>query len=181
VALEPQDIALLKKFDVKVAHNAESNMKLASGIAPVPQLLEKGICVALGTDGCASNNNLDLFLEMDTVAKLHKVHCLDPTLLDAVTVLRMATINGARALGLDHRTGSLETGKAADIIVVDTRKPHLTPMYHPISHLVYAANGSDVTHSVINGRVVMENGQIRSLDLQQVMADVKKIAKRIRP
>jgi 5-methylthioadenosine/S-adenosylhomocysteine deaminase len=176
VALTPADIDLLRRHDVKVAHNAESNMKLASGIAPVPQLLQQGICVALGTDGCASNNNLDLFLEMDTVAKLHKVHTLDPTVLDATAVLRMATIEGARALGLDHRIGSLEPGKAADIIVIDTRKPHLTPMYHPVSHLVYSVNGSDVSHAIINGRIVMENGRIASLDIEKVMDDVKTIA-----
>ena len=180
VVLDATDIDLLKQFDVKVSHNAESNMKLASGIAPVPQMLQAGICVGIGTDGCASNNNLDLLLEMDTVAKLHKVNTLDPTVLDALTVLRMATIDGARALGLDRITGSLEVGKAADLIVIDTRKPHLTPMYNPVSHLVYAARGSDVAAVVINGRVVMENGSLLTLNEQQVMADVNRIAERFR-
>lgn len=180
VVLTADDINLLKDHDVKVAHNPESNMKLASGIAPVPKLLDKGICVALGTDGCASNNNLDLFLEMDTAAKLHKVATLDPTVMDAATVLRMGTIDGARALGIDHEIGSLEPGKAADIIVIDTRKPHLTPMYNPISHLVYAAQGSDVAYSVINGKVVMNKGKFSSLDEAKVMADVEEIAEEIR-
>jgi 5-methylthioadenosine/S-adenosylhomocysteine deaminase len=180
VAVSSEDIDLLKDHDVKIAHHAESNMKLASGIAPVPRFVRKELCVALGTDGCASNNNLDLFLEMDTVAKLHKVHTLDPTVLDATRVLRMATIEGARALGLAHRIGSLEPGKAADIIVIDTRQPHLTPMYHPVSHLVYSVNGSDVRHSLINGRVVMENGRFVTLDIERVMADVKTIAAGIR-
>jgi len=180
VVLNDDDISLLKDHDVKVAHNPESNMKLASGVAPVPKMLDKGICVALGTDGCASNNNLDIFLEMDTAAKLHKVDTLDPTVMDATTVLRMSTIDGARALGLDHEIGSLEPGKAADIIVIDTRKPHLTPMYNPVSHLVYAARGSDVAYSVINGNEVMNKGKFSSLDEVKVMADVEEIAEEIR-
>ena len=179
VELTENDIALLQRFDVKVAHNAESNMKLASGVAPIPRLIEKGICVAMGTDGCASNNDLDLFQEMDSVAKLHKAKSLDPTVMDAATVLKMATISGARALGLEPVIGSLEKGKKADLIIVDTNKPHLTPMYNPVSHLVYAAIGSDVTTSIINGTVVMENGTIKTMDIRAVMDDVNKIAKEI--
>ena len=180
VMLTDDDMDLLKAHDVKIAHNAESNMKLASGIAPVPRLLERGICVALGTDGCASNNNLDLMSEMDTVAKLHKVNTLDPTVLDAETVLAMATIEGARALGLADRIGSLEAGKEADLIVIDTRQPHLTPLYHPASHLVYAARGGDVATSIIRGQVVMENRTLRTLDREQVMQDVNRLAAEIR-
>ena len=176
VMLTEHDIELLKRRDVKVSHNPESNMKLASGVAPVPQLLDAGICVGLGTDGAASNNNLDLFLEMDTAAKLHKVHCLDPTVLDAGTVLRMATIDGARALGLSERIGSLEPGKQADVIILDTHRPHLVPMYHPVSHLVYAARGSDVETAVINGRIVMEHGRILTFDVEQAMDEVNRIA-----
>jgi 5-methylthioadenosine/S-adenosylhomocysteine deaminase len=179
VELTENDISLLQRFDVKVAHNAESNMKLASGVAPVPKLLNAGICVGLGTDGCASNNDLDLFLEMDTVAKLHKAKTLDPTAMNARTVLKMATIQSARALGLNQVIGSLEAGKKADLIVIDTNKPHLTPMYNPVSHLVYAARGSDVTTSIINGTVVMEDRKLKSLDLKKVMDDVNKIAKEI--
>jgi 5-methylthioadenosine/S-adenosylhomocysteine deaminase len=180
VMLTDDDMDLLQAHDVKIAHNAESNMKLASGIAPVPRLLERGICVALGTDGCASNNNLDLMSEMDTVAKLHKVNTLDPTVLDAETVLAMATIEGARALGLADRIGSLEAGKEADLIVIDTRQPHLTPLYHPASHLVYAARGGDVAASVIRGRLVMENRVLQTLDREQVMHDVNRLAAEIR-
>jgi 5-methylthioadenosine/S-adenosylhomocysteine deaminase len=179
VILTDKDISLLQKYDVKVSHNPESNMKLASGISPVPELLNKGICVGLGTDGCSSNNNLDLFLEMDTAAKLHKVNTFDPTVMDALTVLRMCTIGGARALGLNKITGSLESGKKADVIIVNTRKPHMTPMYHPESHLVYAAKGSDVEVSIINGRVVMENGRLLTIDLEEVIEEVNKIAKEI--
>jgi 5-methylthioadenosine/S-adenosylhomocysteine deaminase len=180
VELTENDISLLQRFDVKVAHNAESNMKLASGVAPIPKLLDAGICVGLGTDGCASNNDLDLFLEMDTVAKLHKAKTLDPTAMDARTVLKMATIQSAQALRLNQVIGSLEAGKKADLIVIDTNKPHLTPMYNPVSHLVYAAMGSDVTTSIINGTVVMEDRKLKSLDLKKVMDDVNKIAKEIR-
>jgi 5-methylthioadenosine/S-adenosylhomocysteine deaminase len=180
VVLTDEDISLLRRFDVKVSHNPESNMKLASGIAPVPELVQQGICVGLGTDGCASNNNLDLFLEMGTAARLHKVSTLDPTVMDAAGVLRMATIDAARALGIDHLTGSLEPGKAADIIIIDTAKPHLTPMYHPDSHLVYAARGSDVATTIINGRIVMEDGKFLSLDIGKVMEDINVIAEEIR-
>ena len=175
VVLTDEDILLLRQFDVKVAHNPESNMKLASGIAPIPRLLQEGICVGLGTDGCASNNNLDLFQEMDTAAKLHKVNTFDPTVLDSTTALRMCTIEAARALGLEKITGSLEVGKKADIILLDTKKPHLTPMYNPASHLVYAARGSDVKTTIINGEVVMEDGSLLSLDLEKTMADIRKM------
>lgn len=180
VVLTDEDILLLRQFDVKVAHNPESNMKLASGIAPIPRLLKEGICVGLGTDGCASNNNLDLFQEMDTAAKLHKVNTFDPTVLDSTTALRMCTIEAARALGLEKITGSLEVGKKADIILLDTKKPHLTPMYNPASHLVYAARGSDVKTTIINGEVVMEDGSLLSLDLEKTMDDIRKIAESIR-
>jgi 5-methylthioadenosine/S-adenosylhomocysteine deaminase len=180
VVLSERDMDLLQRHDVKVAHNPESNMKLASGICPVPDLIKRGVCTGLGTDGCSSNNNLDLFSEMDTAAKLHKASRLDPTVMDAATVLRMATIDGARALGLDTLTGSLETGKRADIIVIDTRKPHLTPMYHPISHLVYAVGGSDVATAVVNGRVLMKDRRLLHLDLEKIMADARQIAAAIR-
>lgn len=180
VVLTDEDILLLRQFDVKVAHNPESNMKLASGISPIPRLLKEGICVGLGTDGCASNNNLDLFQEMDTAAKLHKVNTFDPTVLDSTTALRMCTIEAARALGLEKITGSLEVGKKADIILLDTKKPHLTPMYNPASHLVYAARGSDVKTTIINGEVVMEDGSLLSLDLEKTMDDIRKIAESIR-
>ena len=155
-------------------------MKLASGIAPVPQMMNAGVCVGFGTDGCTSNNNIDMFLEMDTAAKIHKVNTLDPTVMDAKTVLKMATREAAKALGLDGVTGSLVPGKKADIIVIDTNKPHLTPMYNLHSHLVYAAGGNDVDTSVINGQVVMENRQLLTLDIEKVMADVNQIADEIK-
>ncbi|MDH3797892.1 MAG: amidohydrolase [Desulfobacterales bacterium] len=179
VELTPNDITLLQRSDVKVAHNVESNMKLASGVAPIPCLLKEGICVGMGTDGCASNNDLDLFLEMDTVAKLHKAKTLDPTAMDARTVLRMATIQGARALGLNESIGSLEKGKKADLIIIDTHKPHLTPMYNPVSHLVYAAMGSDVRTSIINGAIVMEEGHLKTINQKSVLNNIIRIANEI--
>ncbi len=180
VHLENPDIKLMAEHGVNVVHNPESNMKLASGIAPVPQMLSQGLTVGLGTDGCASNNNLDLFSEMDTAAKLHKVNMLDPTVMDSITVLRMATIQGARALGLQDITGSLEVGKKADVIVIDTHKPHLTPMYNPISHLVYAARGNDVRHSVINGQPVMEDRKLLTLDLAEIITRAREMSIHVR-
>ena len=176
VILTEKDIELLAANQVKVSHNAESNMKLASGIAPVPQMLDAGICIGLGTDGCSSNNDLDMFSEMDTVAKLHKVSTLDPTVCNADTILRLATVEGARALGMGEKIGSLERGKLADIIVIDTAQPHLTPMYDAVSHLVYAVKGSDVRHSIIHGRPVMEDRQLLTIDEEHVMAEARNLA-----
>jgi 5-methylthioadenosine/S-adenosylhomocysteine deaminase len=180
VHLESRELDLLAEHGVHVIHNPESNMKLASGIAPVPEMIARGIPVGLGTDGCASNNDLDLFREMDTAAKIHKLRRMDTTVMDAVTVLKMVTCEGARALGMQHEIGSLEVGKKADVIVVDTHKPHLTPMYNPYSHLVYAARGSDVTHTVVNGRIVMVDRKILSLDLSHVMETAMRLAERVR-
>ena len=180
VNLETSDVQTLASHGVKVVHNPESNMKLASGVAPVPELLSRGVTVGLGTDGCASNNNLDLFSEMDMAAKLHKVHTMDPTVMDAMSVLKMATIEGAKALGFGDITGSLEKGKKADIIVIDTRKPHLTPLYNAASHLVYAAKGSDVRHSIINGKIVMEDRKLNTLDLEEIIARAREKSVQVR-
>ncbi|UCH06829.1 MAG: amidohydrolase [Deltaproteobacteria bacterium] len=180
VYVDQSEIQLLAEHKVSVVHNPESNMKLASGIAPVPEMMAQGVTVALGTDGCASNNDLDLFSEMDTAAKLHKVSKLDPTVMDAQTLLRMATVNGARALGLDHSIGSLQAGKRADLIVIDTKKPHLIPLYNPYSHLVYAACGHDVLHSIIDGNVVMENRELVTLDVEDILAQANEKAKKVR-
>ena len=180
VHLEGPDIKTMAVHKVNIVHNPESNMKLASGIAPVPEMLSQGLTVGLGTDGCASNNNLDLFSEMDTAAKLHKVNTLNPTVMDALSVLKMATSQGARALGLQDITGSLEVGKKADVIVIDTHKPHLTPMYNPTSHLVYAARGNDVRHSIINGQPVMEDRKLLTLDLAEIIARAREMSIRVR-
>jgi 5-methylthioadenosine/S-adenosylhomocysteine deaminase len=174
VHLNKREIERISEYGVKVIHNPESNMKLASGIAPVPELLAHGVTVGLGTDGCASNNNLDLLTEMDMAAKLHKINAMDPTVMGAEKVLRMATIEGAKAMGIEDITGSLEVGKKADVILVDTAKPHLTPLYNPYSHLVYSARGNDVSHVVINGQVVMEDRKLTTLNLSEIMERAKK-------
>ena len=179
VWVDEADIETIKEKGSAISHNAESNMKLASGIAPVHKFLRQGITVGLGTDGCASNNDLDLFQEMDVVAKLHKVSTLDPTVMDAETVLKMATINGARAIGLGEITGSLEMGKEADLIVIDTHQPHLTPMYHPISQLVYAARGSDVRHVVVSGTSLVRNRKLLTIDESELLKKVKKLSRAI--
>ena len=180
VVVDASEMALIVENQVNVVHNPESNMKLASGVAPIPEMLQMGIAVGLGTDGCASNNNLDLFSEMDTAAKLHKVHAMDPTVMDAKTVFKMVTIQGARVLGLEKQVGSLELGKKADVIVVDTHKPHLVPLYNPYSHLVYSAKSADVQHSIINGRIVMENRKILTLDVDEIILKSNEKAKEIR-
>ncbi|MBP7341150.1 MAG: amidohydrolase [Smithellaceae bacterium] len=177
--MSPDDIALFADLGVSVSHNPASSMKLAAGIAPVPDMLASGIAVGLGTDGSASNNDLDLFQEMDLTAKIHKVTQLDPTVMSAETVVRMATIEGARVLGQDALIGSIETGKRADLILVDMNQPHLTPLYNPYSHLVYAARGADVKTSVIDGRIVMENRRLLTIDLGAAMEKVRVIGKRI--
>ena len=170
------DIGIIADRGAGVAHCPESNMKLASGISPVPKLLETGITLGLGTDGCASNNNLDLFHEMDIAAKLHKAHTFEPTIMDAATVLKMATIEGARAIGLDRKIGSLEIEKQADLIVLDTRKPHLVPMYHPASHIVYATAASDVNDVVVSGNILIRDRKMVAIDLDRIMDKVNEIA-----
>ena len=174
--LTKEDIAVFADLGVKVSHNPESSMKLAAGVAPVPDMLQHGITVGIGTDGCASNNDLDMFREMDTAAKIHKVTLLDPTVMSAETVLKMATIDGAKVLGLDNLIGSIEAGKQADIILVDMNQPHLTPLYNCYSQLVYAARGADVRISIINGRIVMKDRKLCTINLQKAMNNVRKIA-----
>ena len=180
VHLGEEDIKMFAENDVKAIHNPESNMKLASGIAPVPDMLKSNVTVGLGTDGCASNNNLDLFAEMDMAAKLHKINTMDTTVMDAVTVMRMATIEGAKALGMGEITGSLEKGKKADVIILDTKKPHLTPMYNPFSHLVYSARGNDVTHCIINGQLLMEDRKLLGIDLYGIMEKARQKSEDVR-
>jgi 5-methylthioadenosine/S-adenosylhomocysteine deaminase len=179
VWVDQQDIDILAETTAAIAHNPESNMKLASGAAPVPRFLKAGLAVGLGTDGCASNNNLDMFAEMDTAAKLHKVMAADPTVMSAREVLRMATIEGARALGLDAAIGSIEPGKAADLIVVNTRKPHLTPIYHPESHLVYAAGGADVRDVFIQGQLRVCNRELLGHNAAGIMTEARDLGRRI--
>jgi len=180
VWLSEEDRATIAEKKVKVVHNPESNLKLASGIAPAADLLRRGITVSLGTDGCASNNDLDMLSEMDTCAKIHKGVLRDPTALPAKEVLRMATVYGARTLGLDDKIGKLEPGMLADIVILDFNKPHLTPCYDPISHIVYSARGSDVRDVMVHGQWLMRNREFTTIDMGEVKARVKEIARRVR-
>jgi 5-methylthioadenosine/S-adenosylhomocysteine deaminase len=179
VWLTDEDLNILASRKVPVSHNPQSNMKLAAGIAPVTEMLKRGIRIALGTDGCASNNTLDLISAMNLTAKLHKAHALDPTVADAKTVLEMATIEGAKSLGMGKIIGSLEPGKSADIIILATDAPHLIPMYNPVSHLVYAARASDVSDVMIRGKWIVRNHKLLSVDLDPVKKEVRKIAKQV--
>ena len=180
VCFSEEDMKLFADHGCKVSHNPASNMKLASGVAPVPEMIQAGITVGLGTDGCASNNTLDIIKEMSMAAKLHKVARLDPTVMDAHTVVRMATIQGAKVLGMEKKIGSLEPGKKADIIIIGLNKPHLTPLYSEYSHLVYAASGADVDTVIINGKVVMENRQLLTINEKKVIQQVREIAVKIK-
>jgi 5-methylthioadenosine/S-adenosylhomocysteine deaminase len=180
ITLSDADIALLAKRGVAVSHNPQSNMKGASGLARVPDLLAGGVTVGLGTDGPASNNNLDLFEEMDTAAKVHKLVRSDPTVMPAKEVFRMATRGGAKALGLDALVGSLEAGKRADIVLIDVRQPELTPMYDVYSHLVYAIKGAHVKTVLVDGEVILRDRKMITLDEDAVMAKAREIQARIR-
>ncbi|HET6460494.1 MAG TPA: amidohydrolase [Syntrophales bacterium] len=180
VYLKEEDMRIFADYGCKAVHSPESNMKLASGVAPVPEMIRAGVTVGLGTDGCASNNNLDMFQEMDTAAKLHKVAKLDPTVMDAKTVVRMATCEGAKALGMENIVGSLKPGMKADIIIINLNKPHLTPLYNEYSHIVYSMNGADVDTVLINGKVVMKNRKLLTLHEDQIMAAVEATAIKIK-
>jgi 5-methylthioadenosine/S-adenosylhomocysteine deaminase len=180
VHLDEHEMRLLAERKTRIVHVPESNMKLASGAAKTSQMLKMGLKVALGTDGCASNNNLDLFQEMGTAAKLDKVFTSNPVNMDAATVLKMATIWGAEVLGLEKDIGTIEVGKKADIIIIDLEKPHLVPLYNPFSSLVYSANGADVRDVIIDGRIIMRDRKFQTIDTDETMAEVRSISERIK-
>jgi len=167
------DIAILKKRGVGVVHNPQSNMKLASGVAPVPRMLSEKLFVGLGTDGAASNNDLNMWEEMDTVAKLHKVFTGDPKVISAQEAFELATIRGAQALHLEKEIGSLETGKRADVLVIDRDTLNQIPLYNIYSDLVYATKAADVETVIINGRLVMRNRRLLTLNETAVKADAR--------
>lgn len=178
VYLTEEDIDTLAAAGAAVAHNPESNMKLASGVAPIPELLAAGVTVGIGTDGASSNNNLDMFEEMRTAALLHKVNKRDPQVLPATQVLSMATRDGARALRLDD-LGLLQPGYKADLILVDLEQAHLHPRNNPVAHMVYSARGGDVDTVIIDGRIVMEGRKILTVDKERVFAEVEERARRL--
>jgi len=174
------DIAILKARGVGVSHNPESNMKLASGAAPVPGYLRADVAIGLGTDGAASNNDLDMFEAMRFAALLHKHQTIDPRALSAKSVLEMATIRGARALGMDRAIGSLEARKHADLITVSMSGARQTPMYDPLSHLVYVSHGDDVQNTIVNGRVLMRARKLQTLDESAVITGARAWIDRVR-
>jgi len=174
------DIAILKRRGVGVAHNPESNMKLASGAAPIVKYLAAGVAVGLGTDGAASNNDLDMFEAMRQAAFLAKLSTRDPTAVSAKVALDLATIGGARALAMDRTIGSLEPGKRADLIAVSMDSARQTPMYDPISHLVYATRGDDVRTTIVDGKILMKDRRVRTLDRAAVIAEANRLAVKVR-
>lgn len=180
VHLTEADIATMAERSVAVAHNPESNMKLASGIAPVSAMRRSGITVGLGTDGASSNNNLDMFEEMRTAALLHKVANQDPLVLPALEVLAMATRDGARALGLDSQVGVLEPGYKADLILVDLNQAHLCPRHNLEAHMVYAARGADVDTVIIDGQLVLDGRRMLTIDEDEVRREVEARAMRLK-
>lgn len=173
VWLDKKDIMILKNKGVKVSHCPVSNMKLASGIAPIPQMLKNGLNVSLGTDGACSNNSLDMFETIKFTALIHKINNMDPTILKAEDVLRMSTEEGGLSLGLN--IGKIEVGFKADIIILNINKPNWKPVYNPISNIVYSAKGGDVETVIIDGRVVFENNEMKTIDEIEVMEKVEKI------
>jgi 5-methylthioadenosine/S-adenosylhomocysteine deaminase len=182
VWLDPSEVELIAKYNVSVAHNPVSNMKLASGIAPIADMLDKGIAVGLGTDGEKENNNFDMFEEMKTASLLGKLRHRDAAAMDSWQCLRMATILGARAIGLDHEIGSLEKGKRADIIAVRTDTPRMTPLfsegpYFNLQHnLVHAVRGGDVAMTMVDGEVLVEDGVLKTAEIKDVIADIHALA-----
>jgi 5-methylthioadenosine/S-adenosylhomocysteine deaminase len=174
-----EEIGLLKKLGVGVVHNPQSNMKLASGVAPVPEMLKEDLALGLGTDGAASNNDLNMWEEMDTAAKLHKVFNRDPKVVSAEEAFEMATIRGARALHMEKEIGSIENGKRADLVIVDLDALNETPFYNIYSDLVYAAKAADVRTVIIEGRVVMRNDRLLTLNEQAIKSEARRFRERI--
>ncbi len=179
VALTDKDMAIMKARGVKVSHNPISNLKLASGISPIPNMLERDITVSLGTDSPCSNNTADMFEVMKVAALLHKGVSGNPTVMSAQQVLKMATLDGARALCWENDIGSIEVGKKADLAVINFEKPHLCPLHNEFSHLVYAAKSADVETVIINGKIVMENRRLTTLNVEKVMKMVEKAKNRL--
>lgn len=178
--LTDREIELLAQRKVGVSHCVESNLKLASGIAPVVKMLKKGVKVSFGTDSAASNNDLNILSEMSTAAKLHKVVSENPTVLDAKTVLYMATRWGSEVLGLGKNIGSLEKGKVADIVMADIRKPHLMPIYDIYSHIVYAMRPSDVYMVMVNGKIVVNDARLCNSDEEKILAKAQEWQEKIK-
>jgi 5-methylthioadenosine/S-adenosylhomocysteine deaminase len=173
-------MVILSRRHVAVSHNPESNMKLASGAAKVTSMRTAGIVVGLGTDGAASNNDLDMFEAMRQAAFLAKLQTSDPRAVPARLALQMATIDGARALALERQIGSLEAGKRADVITVSMAAARQTPMYDPLSHLVYVTRGDDVRNTIVNGRILMRDRKVITLDEPRVLSEARALAEKVK-
>lgn len=178
VHLDNEDFDIIKKYHIRVAHNPGSNMKLASGIAPVPRMLEEGICVALGTDGASSNNNLDMLDEIQLAALLHKVDTLDPLAVPALTAVRMGTEYGAQALSLEN-VGRLEAGRKADIVLFSMRSAEWTPCYNPVSLLAYSGKSSSIDMVIVDGKILMEDRKLKTLDEERILYEAQRTADRL--
>jgi 5-methylthioadenosine/S-adenosylhomocysteine deaminase len=179
IHLDDKDIELLQNMKGGIAHNPFSNMKLGCGIAPVHKFIEKGILVGLGTDGAGSATSLDLFKEMKMASGLQKLEYFDPAIIDAHTILQMATINGAKILGIDHEVGQIEVGKKADLILVNIQQPHLVPHHDLVSLLVYSAFGHDVDTTIVNGKILMKHRELLTIDEERLLYEAQHRAKRI--
>jgi 5-methylthioadenosine/S-adenosylhomocysteine deaminase len=179
VHVSSEDIELLAEFEAGVSHNPVSNLKLASGVSPVPAMVAAGVKVGLGTDGAASNNTLDLLRDMQLAALLHKGITGDPTVLPARTMLELVTINGARVLGLEN-IGTLAEGREADLICIAVDGPRTAPMYDPFSHLAFAARSSDVRHVMIRGQIVVRNHELQTMDRERIEAQAREFSENVR-
>ena len=177
VHVDDEDMELMKEKNVYPVNNPGSNLKLASGFAPVDKMLKKGISVALGTDGSSSNNNLNMFEEINLAAIVNKAVNLDAVSVPAIDALKMATVNGAKALDWYDEIGSLEVGKKADLILIDMDKPHLYPRHNIISSLAYSVQGSDVDTVIVDGKIIMEKREIKTLDVEKIKYMAEKHAK----
>lgn len=181
VWLSDNEIEIIKKNNVKISHNPCSNMKLASGVAPVSKLIENDICVSIGTDGASSNNNLDLIEELKTASLLQKVSTLDPKVLNSDEAIAMGTIKGAEALGLESEIGSIEVGKKADIVLIDTNSANMVPDSSSLSsNIIYSANGSNVDTTICDGKILMENKKLTILDEEEIYAKARKAIKELK-
>ncbi|ETO43766.1 amidohydrolase [Morganella sp. EGD-HP17] len=180
IMADDNDLDLLKKYDVGVAHNISANTKSAKGVAPVTQMLEKGIRTGLGTDGPMFSNTLTTMNELNLVGKIHKLETKNRAAMPPLTVVEMATKGSARALHMDDKIGSLETGKLADIIVVDTKAPNMVPVYSPYAALVYGANGANVRHTIVDGVILMEDRQLLTVNENEIIQDAQRFAEKVR-